>query len=135
MQTTATTREKVKTRGLCHIAIDVGDLERSTGFYTDMFDMNIVSRSDRIVHLQTAGATDSLFLFQADGPVSPRSCGLTRFHFGFNIDDANFDKALEYIKQHKIKVHPNPHRPPGRYEYIEDPDGYIVQLEPGDCGG
>jgi hypothetical protein len=32
-------------------------------------------------------------------------------------------------------VHHNPHRAPGRFVYIEDPDGYVIQLEPGDCDG
>lgn len=128
-----TTQEKVKTGGLCHIAIDVSDLDGSLKFYTDMFDMNIVGRSDRYVHLQTAGARDSIFLFKADGPVSPRECGLTHMHFGFRIDDTNFEKALEYIKRNNVRVHHNPARGTGYFIYIEDPDGYVIQLEPGDC--
>lgn len=126
---------RIKTAGLCHVAIDVSDLERSTRFYTDMFAMEIVGRSDRIVHLKSTGAADSFFLFKADGPVNPQACGLSHFHFGFRIDDAGFDQALDYIEKNKIRVHHNPHRTPGRFVYIEDPDGYVVQLEPGDCGG
>ena len=134
MHATAT-REKVRTGGLCHVAIDVSDPGRSERFYTDMFDMEVVSRSARIVHLKTAGAGDSFFLFRADGPVDPRGCGLAHFHFGFKIYEANYDKALDYIRQNGIRVHPNPSRAPGRFVYIEDPDGYVIQLEPGDCGG
>lgn len=130
-----TSRERVKTGGLCHVAIDVSNLRRSTKFYTEMFDMEIVGQSDSIVHMKTAGAPDSFFLFKADGPVSPQSCGLTHFHFGFRIDDANFDRALDYIRKNNIRVHHNPSRAPGRFVYIEDPDGYVIQLEPGDCGG
>jgi catechol 2,3-dioxygenase-like lactoylglutathione lyase family enzyme len=130
-----TTSGRIKTAGLCHIAIDVSDLGRSVRFYTGLFDMEIVRQSDRIVHMKTAGAKDSFFLFRADGPVSLAKGGLTHFHFGFRIDDANFDRALEYITDNNIRVHPNPHRTPGRFVYIEDPDGYVIQLEPGDCGG
>jgi catechol 2,3-dioxygenase-like lactoylglutathione lyase family enzyme len=125
----------IKTAGLCHVAIDVSDIERSVRFYTEMFDMEIIGQSDRIVHMKSAGAKDSFFLFQADGPVNPLECGLKHFHFGFRIDDANFDRALGYIKDKNIRVHHNPHRAPGRFVYIEDPDGYVIQLEPGDCGG
>ena len=125
----------MKTGGLCHVAIDVSDLDKSARFYTGMFDMEIVGRSDRIVHLKTAGAQDSFFLFRADGPVDPRGCGLTHFHFGFKIDERNFDLALDHIRKNGVRVHHNPHRAPGRYVYIEDPDGYVIQLEPGDCGG
>jgi catechol 2,3-dioxygenase-like lactoylglutathione lyase family enzyme len=69
-------REQINTGGICHIAIDVNDLERSTKFYTDMFNMDIASRSNKIVQLKTSGADDSFFLFKADGPVNPRGCGM-----------------------------------------------------------
>ncbi|WP_174590511.1 VOC family protein [Methanocella conradii] len=125
--------EKVNTMGLCHIAIDVSDIERSLKFYTEMFDMDVLDRTDRFIHLRTHGGHDSFFLFRADGPVNPRKGGLTYMHFGFKVDDENFEKALEYINKHDVKVHPNPARGPGRYVYIEDPDGYVIQLEPGTC--
>ena len=128
-----TTQEKIKTGGLCHLAIDVSDMDRSLKFYMDMFDMNIIHRTDHFIHVQTAGAKDNIFLFKADGPVSPKAGGMTHMHFGFRIDDKNFEKALEYIKRNNIKVHPNPARGTGRFIYIEDPDGYVIQLEPGDC--
>jgi len=131
-------QEQIKIGGLCHIAIDVSDLERSTKFYVEMFTMDIVSRSDKIVHLKTSGADDSFFLFKADGQVNPRGCGMGHLHFGFRIDDRNFDNAMEYIKRNYITIHPNPNREAGRFIYIEDPDGYVIQLEPreeGECGG
>ncbi len=138
MQATET-QGRIKTGGLCHVAIDVSDLERSTQFYMSMFDMEIVGRSDRIVHMRTSGGNDSFFLFQADSPVNSQGCGMKHAHFGFSIDDANFDRALDYIKRNNVKIHPNPHRTPGRFVYIEDPDGYVIQLEPGErpgeCGG
>ena len=128
-----TTEEKIKTGGLCHIAIDVSDMDRSLKFYTDMFDMKIVGRTDHYIHVRTAGAHDNIFLFKADGAVNPKGCGLTHMHFGFKIDDKNFDRAMEYIKRNNVKIHPNPARGTGRFVYIEDPDGYVIQLEPGDC--
>lgn len=47
-----TMKERINTGGLCHIAIDVSDLELSTKFYTDMFTMDIASRSNRIVRTE-----------------------------------------------------------------------------------
>jgi catechol 2,3-dioxygenase-like lactoylglutathione lyase family enzyme len=132
------TREKIKTGGICHIALDVTDLRRSVKFYTDLFDMDVVSSSDNIVHLKTSGADDSFFLFKADAPVGPEKCGMRHMHFGFRISEDNFDRAMEFIKKNNIKIHPNPARKPGRYIYIEDPDGYVIQLEPREgckCGG
>jgi catechol 2,3-dioxygenase-like lactoylglutathione lyase family enzyme len=134
MQAT-TTRERVKTGGLCHVAIDVTDLERSLKFYTDLFDMNVGERTDRYIQLKTAGAKDSFFLFKAEGPVNPHGCGLKNFHFGFRIDENNYERAMDYIHKNNIKIYHNPNRAPGHYVYIEDPDGYVIQLEPGDCSG
>lgn len=132
MHATAT-REKISTGGLCHIAIDVTDIERSEKFYREMFNLEVAGRSDKFVQLKTPGARDSFFLFRADRPVNLRAGGLTHMHFGFRIDEKNFERAMEYIKKNGIKIHPNPARGPGRYVYIEDPDGYVIQLEPGDC--
>lgn len=126
-------QERVVTGGLCHVAIDVSDLERSLKFYTDMFNLEVISRSESAVQLKTPGARDSFFLFKADAPVNPLGCGQSHAHFGFRIDDHNFDKAMDYIRRNRIKVHPNPRRAPGRFVYIEDPDGHVIQLEPGDC--
>ena len=97
-------------------------------------DPSATPRKTRKICLRTAGAKDSFFLFKADGPVEPRGCGLSHFHFGFVIDGENYRLATNIIKRRGITVHHNPHRPPGEYVYIEDPDGYVVQLEPSDCG-
>ncbi|WP_048199369.1 VOC family protein [Methanocella arvoryzae] len=132
MQTTKA-KGRVTTGGLCHIAIDVTDLENSVRFYTDMFNLEVVDRTDSHVQLKTPGGRDSFFLFKANAPVNPRGCGQSHAHFGFRVDDQNFDVAMDYIRRNNIKIHPNPRRSPGRFVYIEDPDGYVIQLEPGDC--
>ena len=131
-------QERIKIGGLCHVAIDVSDLERSIKFYTEMFTMDIASRWDKMVQLKTPGGDDSFFLFKADSPANPRGCGMGHFHFGFRINNHDFDNAMEYIKRNNITIHPNPDREAGRFVYIEDPDGYVIQLEPreeGKCGG
>lgn len=126
-------QEKIRTGGLCHVAIDVTNIGRSAQFYLDLFNMEIVSRSDEIVHLKTPGGRDSFFLFKADGPVNLREAGLAHFHFGFRIEEREFDRAMDLIRRRNIKIHHNPRRSDGRFVYIEDPDGYVIQLEPGDC--
>lgn len=133
MMHATTAKERIKTGGLCHIAIDVTDPERSAKFYTGMLNLEVAVRREKYLQLKTPGGNDSFFLFKADGPVNLKAGGLTHMHFGFRIDESNFDRAMEYIKKNGIKIHPNPARGPGRYVYIEDPDGYVIQLEPGDC--
>ena len=133
MMHSTTAKERIKTGGLCHIAIDVADPERSAKFYTGMLNLEVAVRREKYLQLKTPGGNDSFFLFKADGPVDLKAGGMTHMHFGFRIDESNFNRAMEYIKKNGIKIHQNPARGPGRYVYIEDPDGYVIQLEPGDC--
>ncbi|MCD1293526.1 VOC family protein [Methanocella sp. CWC-04] len=121
----SSTEEKVKSTGIAHIGILVQDLERSIKFYTGLLDMEVVRRDDDKVFLHTKGTQDSLTLFKTDIPIIPG--GLT--HFGVFVDEDNFQKAMHYIRKNNIKILPNPHRrKPGMYVYIEDPDGYKVEI-------
>jgi catechol 2,3-dioxygenase-like lactoylglutathione lyase family enzyme len=119
-----TTQENVKTMGLFHLAINVTDMNRSVRFYTDMFRIDVLRQEEDIAILHTPGSDDSFVLFRANGPVAPSGMA----HFGFKVDDHNFDRAMDYVRQKGITVISNPVRNTGRFLYIEDPDGYVVQI-------
>lgn len=125
MQQTSS-KGKIETGGISHIAIEVKDLDRSINFYTSLFNIGLTSKSDKMAFLNTQGKHDSLAFFKSEGEV--RHCGLN--HFGFFVDDVNFDRAMEYIRSNSIRILGGPGRWSGgaRYVYIEDPDGYKVQI-------
>jgi catechol 2,3-dioxygenase-like lactoylglutathione lyase family enzyme len=119
-----TTQENIKTMGLFHLAINVTDLDRSVRFYTDMFRIDVLRQEEDMAIMHTPGSDDSFVLFRASGPVAPSGIA----HFGFKVDDHNFDRAMDYVRQKGITVISNPVRNTGRFLYIEDPDGYVVQI-------
>ena len=50
-------------------------------------------------------------------------------HFGFMVDPAQFDAALQTIEEKSVKTVSEPgKRPIGRYIFIEDLDGYTVEI-------
>ena len=110
--------------GVFHLAINVTDMDRSSRFYTEMFRIDVLRRKENMAVLHTPGSDDSFVLFRADGPVAPSGMA----HFGFKVDDHNFDRAMDYVRQKGITIRSNPVRNTGRFLYIEDPDGYVVQI-------
>ena len=116
----------IVTNGLNHLALPVRDPERSARFYADLFNMEIALSSPDVAFLQTAGASDLIALSRSDGPV-----GSSRetMHFGFSVDPEQFDAAIRAIEERDVKTVAGPsERAIGRYIFIEDPDGYTVEI-------
>jgi len=118
------TQERVKTEGLFHVAINVTDLDRSVKFYTDLFRIDVLRQDEDMAVLHTPGTDDSFVLFRATGLVAPSGIA----HFGFKVDDHNYDRAMDYVRQKGITILSSPVRNTGRFLYFEDPDGYVVQI-------
>jgi catechol 2,3-dioxygenase-like lactoylglutathione lyase family enzyme len=118
-------KDRVVTQGMSHIAIRVGDMARSLKFYTGLFNLEATSEGEKMSFLHTPGTNDSFALFRSEGKVVHG--GL--HHFGFFVDEENFEKALSYVKAHSIEIMEGPgRRGDERYVYIADPDGYRVQI-------
>ena len=50
-------------------------------------------------------------------------------HFGFIVDPEQFDAALRTIEEKSVKKVSEPsERGIGRYIFIEDPDGYTIEI-------
>ncbi len=116
----------ITTNGLNHLASSVKDPERSAPFHADLFKMEITSSSPDIAFLKTIGSTDMIALKRADiEVVSSRDT----MHFGFIVDPEQFDAALRTIEEKSVKKVSEPsERGIGRYIFIEDPDGYTIEI-------
>ncbi len=116
----------ITTNGLNHLALPVKDPERSARFYTDLFNMEITSSSPEMVFLKTIGSTDMIALNRSESELpSDRQT----MHFGFRVDPAQFDEALKTIEEKSVKLVSEPgRRSIGRYVFIEDLDGYKVEI-------
>lgn len=116
----------ITTNGLNHLALPVRDPERSAQFYADLFNMEITSSSPDVAFLRTVGSTDMIALNRSEVEVvSSRGT----MHFGFLVDPEQFDAAVRTIEEKSVKKVSEPSRRDiGRYIFIEDLDGYVVEI-------
>ena len=116
----------IPTNGLNHLALPVKDPEQSARFYADLFNMEITSSSPEIAFLKTVDSTDMLTLNRSQVAIAS---GRESLHFGFIVTPDQFDAALRTIKE-KLgeKVSEPGKRSIGRFIFIEDPDGYVVEI-------
>lgn len=116
----------ISTNGLNHLALPVKDPEKSARFYADLFNMEITYSSPTVAFVKTIGATDMIALSRSEVEVvSSRDT----MHFGFWVDPEQFDEALRTIEERSVKKVSEPSRREiGRYVFIEDPNGYTVEI-------
>lgn len=119
------------TNGLNHLALPVRDPERSARFYSGLFNMEITFSSPEVafvktVGAKTVGARDMIAFNRSDAQiVSSRDT----LHFGFMVEPERFDEAVRSIEAAGVKKISEPSRREiGRYIFIEDPDGYVVEI-------
>jgi len=115
--------------GLHHILIEVSDVNRSLRFYHDCLGLEITSRSDDFVTLESANA--GIYLWRkhwgwekARTKGERNGCGMYP-HFDFTDVAAVIDrcKAAGYaIIQEPIAYDW------GKEAFVQDPDGYIIAL-------
>jgi catechol 2,3-dioxygenase-like lactoylglutathione lyase family enzyme len=116
----------IKTNGLNHIALQVKDPERTAQFYTELFNMEITRSTPDMIFLKTVGSTDMITLNRSEADVTAEQ-GMV--HFGFIVEPIQFDAALDTIQAKGTPVVSGPgRRDQGRYVFIEDPDGYTVEI-------
>ena len=116
----------ITTNGLNHLALPVRDPERSAQFYADYFNMEILSSSAEMVFLRTIGSSDLIALSRSKAKVGSDRETL---HFGFSVGPEQFDAALRTIEENSIKKVSEPgRRSIGRFIFIEDLDGYTVEI-------
>jgi catechol 2,3-dioxygenase len=121
----------IRTQGLTHIHLAVRDLQRSAAFYRDVFGMEVMERGEpTMVFMRTPGSFDTLTLRLAtpDEPVGQKGGGVD--HFGFRLRDRNdLDAAVAAVVAAGGKlVDRGEHVPGAGFAYVEDVDGYLIEL-------
>lgn len=117
----------VRARRLNHINLNVSDIERSVRFYQEAFGLKESFREGpRMVFLHSPGADDVITLHRTD-PVGPQGVA----HFGFQIEGGSLDDAVAAaVKAGGKLLGQGAHAPGVLYAYIQDPDGYVIELSP-----
>ncbi len=121
----------IRTQGLTHIHLIVRDLERSLRFYQSVFGMEERFRvGPKMVFLNTPRSEDLITL--NEDPAEARLAGVNGgvAHFGFRLSDSSdLDGAIAEVEAAGGKlVQRGEHAPDVPFAYVQDPDGYVIEL-------
>ncbi len=126
--------------GVLETALYVEDLERSVGFYRELFGFPILFRDHRFCAFQVA-ARQVLLLFlrgasTAPIPVGrqpekiPAHDGTGHLHFAFSIAADGLEPWRAWLEEKGVPLASTIHWPGTRSTslYFHDPDGHVVEL-------
>lgn len=116
----------IKTHGLNHISLSVRDLDTSLAFYQQLFGVREYHRDEKTVQVLGPGPHDVIVFERRDSHGKPGGID----HFGFRLVDAkDIDDAARQARELGAKILRQGEFSPGfPYLYIEDPDGYTIEL-------
>lgn len=136
-------------QALEHVALSVGDMERSLAFYRDFLGMEMIMDINagderigriigvpgakcRIVHLKLGQAILELFCYSNPAGKNMagemRQCDRGLTHIGFKVTD--FHKLIEKLRERNIEFLGDPveFRPGVLVVYFRGPDGEVCEF-------
>lgn len=120
----------IRTRKLGHIALRVGDIERSRGFYAAVLDMKVTSEDPKAGEcaLGLEPGRRDIFLYRSPTAERPGSERPGLLHFAWRLED--FGKVQDAYRalcgmgmEPRTTLHNVTHS-----IYVQDPDGHTVEL-------
>lgn len=120
----------IKTQGLTHIHLVVRDLERSLHFYKNVFGLEERFRDGpKMIFLNTPGSNDLITLNEDSSEWDQAGVSAGIAHFGFRRHGTDLDAAIKEVEAAGGKlVEKGEHQPGSLYAYVQDPDGYVIEL-------
>jgi glyoxalase family protein len=125
-------------RGLHHLTVIVGDLERTIAFYRDLLGLAIVhdgpSDDDPQARHVWFGALDGtpgrLLSFMEYPELQPGVVGVgSTHHFALIVDSSEEQEAWrDYLRDHGVECSEVLDRGAFTSIYVRDPDGHIVEI-------
>jgi catechol 2,3-dioxygenase-like lactoylglutathione lyase family enzyme len=117
----------IRSRGLNHINLTVKNLKRSVIFYQKAFGLKVKFTAGRgLVFMGSPGARDVVTLCKAQKNDDIGNGGVS--HFGFEMNGP-IEKCIAQVERAGGKLLDRGEHAPGiPYAYVEDPDGYVIEL-------
>lgn len=117
----------LKTHGLTHISLAVRDLDRTLRFYTQVFGVREYFRDETSIQVQGPGPHD-IIAFEQNPDDAGADGGIA--HFGFRLmTPADIDLAIAEVQRAGGTVLRRGEFAPGYpFVYVEDPDGYEIEI-------
>jgi catechol 2,3-dioxygenase-like lactoylglutathione lyase family enzyme len=123
--------------GVSELVLEVLDLEQAERFYSEVLGFPVVGRWDEGGRVWLmAGTRTRIGLWRPQVGIAKGRGGL-HVHYAMNIDDADFDAAVERLRGHgcETEVVSFTDDDRGRALYVTDPDGNVVEFWTWDVGG
>lgn len=116
--------------GINHITIRVNDIERAEEFYGDILGFELVRKMGQSMSVYQVGEEDTLVLVEAETSYDPSSRDYRVDHFGFYLDSEDeVDELAQYFREQEVSILSGPaNRKRGRFVFISDPDGNMLEF-------
>jgi catechol 2,3-dioxygenase-like lactoylglutathione lyase family enzyme len=114
--------------GVSELVLEVVDLEAAERFYSEVLGLPVVERwPGRDAIWVMAGDRTRIGLWKPQvGLFGSR--GGVHVHFAMHIPDADYDAAVERLRELGVEVEQTEFEGAGRAAYVNDPDGNLVEL-------
>jgi catechol 2,3-dioxygenase-like lactoylglutathione lyase family enzyme len=121
--------------GVSELVLEVADLASSEAFYAGVLGFPVVERWEgREAIWVMAGERTRIGLWRPQVGLAGGRGG-THVHFALHIDEADYDAAVERLREHGKTVEEiSFSESHGRSVYVDDPDGNVVELWTWDVG-
>lgn len=116
--------------GINHITIRVNDIKRAEEFYGDILGFELLRKMGQSMAVYKVGDQDTLVLVEAETSYDPSSRDYRVDHFGFYLEsEEKVDEMAKYFREHEVTVLSGPaNRKRGRFVFISDPDGNMIEF-------
>ncbi|MGH0030666.1 MAG: VOC family protein [Myxococcota bacterium] len=116
----------IKTHGLNHVSLSVRDPDASLAFYQKLLGVREYHREEGSIQVLGPGPHDVLVFERRPSHGKPGGID----HFGFRLTDpSDMEEALAVVRELGAKILRRGEFAPGLpYLYIEDPDGYVIEI-------
>jgi len=122
----------VAIQGIAHFSIPVGDVAKSTRFYTEVVGCRHLEtvRRGEMVFLDAAGTC--LILVKRDPPINPVLDDHGGVHHSFIVAHDDYQAALDHLRAHGVEITFEEDRQGGVVNgpraYFHDPDGTVLEF-------
>lgn len=118
-----------KPKGITHITIRVNNIQKAEKFYSEILGFEVEKRMGQTMTVYRI-ADDSLVLVEAETAYDTVSRDYRVDHFGFNVESAEIvDEMAKWCKENEVTIINGPgNRKNGRYLFITDPDGNMIEI-------
>ena len=115
--------------GINHITLRVNDIERSQHFYGKILGFKLQKKMGRSMAVYRIGG-DSLVIVEAETSYDRDSRDYRVDHFGFFVDSPeDVNTMTQYLKENEVTILSGPaNRKNGRFVFISDPDGNMIEI-------